>query len=29
MKRMNQVEPIFEVTEDYVKTTLPRAVRVQ
>ncbi|MBL6987730.1 MAG: putative DNA binding domain-containing protein [Methylobacter sp.] len=25
MKRMNHVEPIFEVTEDYVKTILPRA----
>jgi len=25
MKSMNHVEPIFEVTEDYVKTILPRA----
>jgi ATP-dependent DNA helicase RecG len=25
MKRMNHVEPIFEATEDYVKTILPRA----
>ncbi|VAX03894.1 ATP-dependent DNA helicase [hydrothermal vent metagenome] len=24
MKRMNQVEPLFEATEDYVKTVLPR-----
>jgi len=24
MKRMNHVEPVFEVTEDYVKTILPR-----
>lgn len=25
MKRMNHVEPIFEATEDYLKTVLPRA----
>lgn len=25
MKRMNHADPIFEATEDYVKTTLPRA----
>jgi len=28
MKRMNHVEPIFEATEDYVKTILPRATVV-
>lgn len=26
MKKFNQVEPIFEITDDYLKTTLPRKV---
>ena len=25
MKRMNHADPIFEATEDHLKTTLPRA----
>ncbi len=28
MRKFNQAEPIFEATEDYVKTILPRAERV-